>query len=177
MEVNTALVINKAGALRIRQLFESDIPLLQQLCVECSDFHQLTMGTLPSNHEGADIMLDCPPGKSPEDKVVFGIFSAQGQLVGVVELLRGYPQANTWFIGLMLLHPQWRGVNLGRDVLEWVEQYSKANCAQKLAIAVLEVNPRGHKFWQDNGFGQVRLVDNYQSGNIKTTAIVMEKAI
>lgn len=162
--------------MEIRKLTALDLPALQELCLACRDFQVLTTGREPGPADGEDLFMDCPPGKSPGDKEIFGLMS-WGKAVGVIELLRDYPAQGTWFIGLMLVHPCWRGKGLGRDALAWLEQYLAEQKVGSLSLAVLAENPLGLRFWEHNGFQQIRIVENYQSGAITTAAYVMLKTI
>jgi ribosomal protein S18 acetylase RimI-like enzyme len=176
MAVTTALPTSIAD-LSIRQISESDIPALQQLCTDCTDFHVLTKGEPPGSSEAAKLISGCPPGKCPEDKEQFGLFTTETQRVGVIDLLMDFPESSTWYIGLMMLHPQWRGQGLGRDLLTWVEGYLSSKKVQHLCLGGLDINPRGQKFWEGAGFKQVREVPNFQSGKLSTTTHVMKKQI
>ena len=176
MAVTTTSPFDAVG-LSIRRLSESDLASLQQLRIDCTDFHVLTKGEAPSSNGAAELISGCPPGKRPEDKEHFGLFTGETQMVGVIDLLMDFPEPSTWYMGLMMLHPQWRGQGLGRDLLAWIEGYLSSKKVQHLCLGVLDVNPRGKKFWEGVGFKQVREVPNFQSGKLSTTAYVMKKQI
>lgn len=176
MEANTVL-LNDVGVLPVRRLSELDTQILQQLHDECTDFHLLTMGEGPAPTQAKELFTECPPGKTRADKHLFGFFAPKGQLVGVVELMEDYPEPSTWYIGLMMLHPSWRGRGLGKQILKWLTGQLAAKQVCHLCLAVLDVNPRGKKFWEANGFSLIRTVENFKSGKLIATALVLRKAL
>lgn len=172
--MNTVLK-TKIGNLRIRELHQEDIPHLQKLCEACADFHLLTQGAEPASNQGELLYNEYPPGKTHNDKLLFGIFTAQDEIMGMIELAMNYPDRETWFIGLLLLHPQCRGRGLGREMLAWLDEFLAQHAVKFLSVPVLAVNSRGKKFWECNGFTEIRQVENFKSGEITTTAHVMRK--
>src|SRR5262249_18419633 len=97
-------------------LDESRIDLLQDLYARCSDFIRLVTGHAPRPTDARDLLRDLPPGKSSEDKYVLGFTQNSGLLVGVLDVVQGYPDPVTWYIGLLMLDPQERGQGLGEKI-------------------------------------------------------------
>ena len=85
---------------------------LDALSLRCADFLRLVEGREPGPQEGREILTETPPDFPLADKFVLGVRSG-GELIGVADVLRGYPTAAVWWIGLLLLTPEGRGGGLG----------------------------------------------------------------
>lgn len=125
---------------------------MRQLFEECAAFFQLIHGD--ALREADHILDEAPPGKTPEDKLVFGISSlgSQDRLGGLVELLRGYPGPNDWCIGLLLVSPERRNHGLGGAVVAGLARYVHAVGGRALHLIVQEQNQNALRFWLRQGF-------------------------
>ena len=83
----------------------SDLAALQALHLRCADFVEMTTGHPPRDDEAARLLAVVPAGKIPADKQVLGLHR-DGEMVGVIDLLRGYPSPTDWYIGLFLSLPR-----------------------------------------------------------------------
>jgi ribosomal protein S18 acetylase RimI-like enzyme len=73
-------------------------------------------------------------------------------MVGVVELMAGFPGATDWYVGLLMLTPEARGAGLGSSVFrEVVGRVAEAG-GRTLHLIVREDNPRAVAFWERHGF-------------------------
>jgi ribosomal protein S18 acetylase RimI-like enzyme len=138
----------------------SDLAALQALHLRCADFVEATTGHPPRDDEAARLLAVVPAGKIPADKQVLGLHR-DGEMVGVVELLRGHPGPTDWYIGLLLLAPEARGVGLGTSVVDEIVERVVAEGGRALHLIVRENNPRALAFWRRRGFEVVdRLVQD-----------------
>jgi hypothetical protein len=80
----------------------ADLDALQALHLRCADFVEATTGHPPRDDEAARLLSVLPPGKALADKKVLGLHR-DGEMVGVVDLLRSYPGPTDWYLGLLLL--------------------------------------------------------------------------
>lgn len=136
---------------RLQILDENDIPLVQELMEKCEEFFLLVGGLPPAEDEGRKIFCDLPNGKDVTDKTVFGLFY-QGELAGVIDSIKNYPEESCWFIGLFLLRPDQRGQGIGRRWLGAYLDHAMSNGAVKIRLGVVEQNAAGRRFWEKNGF-------------------------
>ena len=80
-----------------------DAQQLQKLYEKCADFANLVDGQPPSPTAAREEFLAVPEGKSLCDKFMFGLFDPQHELIGLIESIRGYPDEQTWWVGLVML--------------------------------------------------------------------------
>jgi ribosomal protein S18 acetylase RimI-like enzyme len=161
----------------VQRLTIGEIEAVQSLLDQCLDFMLLVDGHAASLKSTEEDFLFVPPGKSQEDKFVYGIFDPQNALVGLLDNLHGYPDESTWWIGLLLLAPQVRSQGLGRKVVEAFSEYAQASGAQALMLGVVEDNERAFKFWSKLGFEFVRQTEPQQFGEKTQRVNVMRKRL
>jgi GNAT superfamily N-acetyltransferase len=136
----------------LRPLLDSDIPALQRLYEACADFVLLVEGTPVSPTAAEETFRDGPPGRSLEDKFLYGLFDGQGEMAAVLEGTRRYPDEGTWWIGLLMLAPVVRGQGLGRRLVDSFAGYAAGQGAAALMLGVVEENLAALAFWQRMGF-------------------------
>lgn len=151
----------------IKQLTPEDAPILQKLYQQCTEFAILTDGVPPSPTAALDEFQDLPPGKTTQDKFIFGLFDSGKVLLGMIESIRHYPDNQTWWLGLMMLAPEYRGKGLGADFYRAFEGWVSAQNIAKISLLAIEVNKPGLRFWQKMGFEIVQTMPPRQFG-IKT---------
>ena len=143
----------KLGGLEARVLGQSDLPALQDLLERCADFVTLDEGAPPGPGAAEEALGEVPPGFSRDDSVVFGIGAER--LVGMVGLLRGYPEPGAWWIGTFMLDPAVRGRGLGAAVMADLEAWLRGEGCVAVYLAVLERNPDALRFWTRVGYREL----------------------
>lgn len=132
----------------------ADVAALQALHLRCADFVEATTGHPPRDDEAERLFVNAPPGKGAADKQVLGVMR-EGSLIGVIELLTGYPGPTDWYIGLLLLSPEVRGAGVGATVVRDAVEHVAAAGGRALHLIVREDNPRAVAFWQGQGFALI----------------------
>jgi GNAT superfamily N-acetyltransferase len=134
----------------------ADAPALQRLCERCSDYYEMDGGTPTPPDAAEDVLKSLPPGKTHADKYVIGVAAPDGELVGVLDLIRDYPGEREWWLGLLLLKPDARTAGLGSRILRDVERVVAAAGGTVIHLGVLEHNASAERFWRRHGFAEVR---------------------
>ena len=133
----------------------ADAPAVQALYERCSDYHELEEG-IPTRPGAAEHMLAAlPPGKDAADKYVLGIHTPDGRLVGVLDLMRDYPEPGNWFLGLLMLDPDVRASGLGGRIYRSAAQALAGRGCTAVYLAVLEQNTAAERFWRRQGFEEL----------------------
>jgi GNAT superfamily N-acetyltransferase len=140
------------GELAAYLLDETDIAAIQTLLEACDDYSTLVTGRATAPGDGAEVLADLPAGKELEDKFVLGLLNTQGEMVGLLDAVRAYPDPGVWFIGLMLIHPAQRGSGLGEHWLNAFEAWVVPQGAEAIMLGVLEENQKALRFWLRCGF-------------------------
>lgn len=135
----------------------NDLPLVEVLYAEASDYWLLADRVPPDRAKAAAFFTDAPPGADATRSHRLGLFVG-GRLSGVAELSFGFPEPDDAYLGLMLLAPRMRGGGYGAQFLAHVEALARRAGAPRLCLAVLEANPRGRAFWQREGFAPTEIL-------------------
>ena len=168
---------DEAAALTIRPLDpRSDRELAARVLRRCDDYVRLETGRPPDDDYLTEFFEDVPPGRRVEDVLKLGVFEGS-RIVGLLDIYRGYPQPDDWYIGLMLFVDTARNKGLGRRALDWIVEAARAERARRLLLCVLEHNPRARAFWQRHGFTVLRTVPPSGSAAKAHIRIEMQKPL
>jgi GNAT superfamily N-acetyltransferase len=153
------------------------VAAVQSLHERCADYVLRIAGEAPGPDTGRQFFAMLPPGKTRTDKHTFGIFEGQA-LIGCIDLVRGWPDASTAVIGLLLLEPAARGRGIGRLAFDTIEDQARAwPEVRQLRAVVIDTNALARPFWEHMGFranGQTR---PHQAGTVTSTAVVLMKPL
>jgi RimJ/RimL family protein N-acetyltransferase len=144
---------------KIKSLCADNYNIVEKLCEKCSDYFILQNGTLPSKEEVDEIFFSLPPDKNYEDKFVSGIYKFNDELVGIIDIVRDYPTAGEWMLGLMLIEPEERGSGLGKIVHKALVDWATDLGAKFFRIGVMEDNYKGANFWSALGYSKIKEVN------------------
>jgi RimJ/RimL family protein N-acetyltransferase len=145
---------------------------LQALCERCADYSAMIEGEPLSSTAAQSLFYALPDGKDYADKFLIGIF-ASGKLIGVLDVIRDYPEKNIWFIGLLMLEPEQRSKGIGASIIDSFGNWALGLGARQLRLSVAEENIRALKFWRRMGFKEASGRLQKKFGNKEHTMIVM----
>lgn len=100
--------------------------------------------------EAAIVLDERPPGIPLAAKHAFLVDD-----LAFLDLLAGYPEPATWFLGLVFLAPAARGRGLGTALVEAVCAHAKAEGARALRLAVAHTNTGARRLYERLGFAFV----------------------
>ena len=106
---------------------------------------------LPDRESILSDMTALPPRKGPEDKYFLGLFQGE-RLTAVMDLILGYPEADSAWMGWFILFPARQGRGVGSGILRDVEAALRAAGFRTLRLAVDRGNPQSWAFWTKNGY-------------------------
>lgn len=176
MSRSAEFLINYPGY-TIRRLSPEDSWILQTLYDDCKDYMLLTKGDPASATAAIDEFDEVPEGKTKDDKYLFGLYSNCEKLVGVIEAIRHYPDNDTWWIGLLMMKPEYRRLGLGTSFYYAFEKWISTRKALHISLLVIEANKPARKFWQDLGFQIIRKTGPKTFGKRTHNVLVLKKSI
>lgn len=157
----------------LRSDSEADIAALFALFEQAAEYSLLVEGRAPTPEDARNELVELPPGKSAVDKF-FGGYWQRGLLVGCADLIRGYPDPETAYLGLLLFAPAHRGRGLGVAALEHLAGLARSWGCTALRLAVIDKNLRGLNFWRRQGFDECY---RKSAPGFVGDAIVMQKSL
>ena len=150
--MTTRVVLFRADGIEADEAVPADGPGLQSLFEQSSDFFELTTGLPPAPAEVQSLFVALPEGKTYDDKHVISLFSKPHGLIGVIDVVRDYPEPGSWWIGLMLLRPSLRGRGMGSRVFRDFVDWAAGRGARAIYLSVKTQNAGATRFWRRLGF-------------------------
>ena len=157
----------------LRAACSEDVAALFALFEQAPGYSLIVEGRLPRPEDARAALSQTPPGKAQKDKF-FGGYWKDGALVGCMDLIRGYPEPDVAFLGLLLFSETHQGQGLGVSALEHIASLSRSWRCAALRLAVIDKNERALAFWRREGF---RELCRKPAINFAGDAIVLHKAL
>jgi RimJ/RimL family protein N-acetyltransferase len=163
--------------LRILEGEPVDMAALQAVIEGAPVYAQLVTGASPGAADAQSVYTMLPPGKGYDDKFVLGI-EADGAMVGCIDCIRGYPDASTAYVGLLLIAEKHRRRGLGRAACRALEAcVSRWDGITRVRLGVLRTNEDARRFWLAQGFRATGETKPYRYGPIVTATLLFEKRL
>ena len=140
----------------IESLELEDAERLQKLYEKCADYNYLVEGKPPSPTAATDEFFAVPEGKSLHDKFMFGVVDSQGEIIGLIESIRGYPDEQTWWVGLIMLAPEYRRKGLLKPLMRSFAHWVAKQGIGYIMGSVIENNSKVLRLWKRMGFEVIR---------------------
>ena len=152
-------------------LTEKVLPDLYLLCVSNPRYYSY-MKCEPDQEVLKGELTALPPGKSLEDKYFAGIYEGD-RMVAILDLITGYPNPKTAFIGWFMVDGALQGNGIGRGFIAELCAYLKNSGFDQIRLGCIEDNAEGRRFWERNGFcytGNQYSTEHY-------TVLVLQKSL
>ena len=138
----------------IRRLTDADVPMLYAWVLRNDQYFRYCGGSTTPERVRQDLTL-CPPDTTPAQKHYVGFFDA-GTLVAVMDLIDGYPDADTAFIGFFMMNRELQGQGTGTAIVRDVLAALRALGYTAVRLGIDKENPQSNHFWRKNGFTVLR---------------------
>ena len=132
----------------VRPLADRDAAPLQALFDEDPEyFHGMNGRDIPVE----EIRNALPPGLSRDDKFLY-VIEQDNRLAGMIDVIRGFPEPATWYLGFLFIAKAFRGAHLGRNTLHALYDWARAHGAKAIRLGVVEDNARARWLYATEGF-------------------------
>ena len=138
----------------ICRLTDADVPMLYAWMLRNDQYFRYCGGSTTPERVRQDLTL-CPPGTTPAQKHYVGFFDAD-TLVAVMDLIDGYPDADTAFIGFFMMNKDLQGQGTGTAIVREVLAALRALGYTAVRLGIDKENPQSNHFWRKNGFAVLR---------------------
>ena len=141
--------------LRIRNLEEQDLPAVLALMESNAPYYEIQNQGQPTLGSIRENMATLPPRCTREQKHDLGLWR-DGRLVGVLDLVEGYPRERTLWVGFFMVDAELHRQGIGRMVAEALPGAAADAGMDSLRLGCLKGNESGHQFWNAMGFQDLR---------------------
>lgn len=135
---------------RVRRMTPADAEEMLALCNTNPQYYEHCGTTAAREGILRDLEL-CPPGKDASDKYYVGYYDG-ARLTALLDLVAGYPDARTAFIGFFMVDGTRAGRGLGTALVEELCAALAAEGFGAVQLCYGKGNPQSARFWQKNGF-------------------------
>jgi len=163
----------------IRDLKQGDVDALQHLLESLPDYAERVTGSPPGDSDALSVLIDAPDGFDPAGKRALGLWDGD-RLVAFADVLIGYPNADTAFIGLLAVAGDCHRTGLGRRLHQAVTERARQECGSNgtLRLAILDTNKdTAEPFWRSLGYEPTGESVPYQRGTVTSTVALWERPI
>lgn len=155
----------------VRLLTEADIDIIYSLAVGNPLYYQHCPPFVPKESIAAD-QRALPPGMTYEDKYYIGFFR-HAKLVAVMDLITGYPDSATAFIGFFMMDRTEQGNGIGSSIIAECCAYLGLLGYSDIRLGYAKGNPQSEAFWKKNGFTETGV----ESKQDAYTVVIMRREL
>lgn len=154
---------------------ETNIQSDQIVLENAQDYLMRVSGEIAGPHDGEEVFKALAESFDRESKYVLGVYQ-EDTMIGVVDCLIGFPEANKSHIGLLLLSERVQRKGMGTLVYSKLEEYlSQFSTIDTIRLSVVETNHSVTSFWEKCGFEKTGIIKPYTNKKVVSRAIIMEK--
>jgi diamine N-acetyltransferase len=131
----------------VRPLLASDVPALEVLFDADPEYFEINGRRFPVE----EMRTALPPGRSFDDKFAY-VLERDGRPEGMIDVIRGYPEPDVWYLGFIFLSVGVRGGGQGRRCLRALYDWVRAQGGTAIRLGVVEPNLKARHLYATEGF-------------------------
>jgi len=162
----------------VRKLTESDLPALQAFFEANPDYFVAVNGMAPRADEARQEFEDRPPAGMPfDDAFTLGLADDSGRLIAMASITANLLAPRVWHIGLFIVATSLHGSGTASSLYAGLEAWLKAQGACWIRLGAVVGNTRAERFWERQGYTEVRRRAGTQLGHSTHTVRVFVKPL
>lgn len=155
----------------IKQFTEVDVSSIYELCVGNPIYYEY-IKSVPTYENIKDSLTELPPNISLDKKYFVGYYKEE-QLIALLDIITGYPNEQTVFIGWFMVRKELQGTGIGSNIIAEALLYFREEKFQAVQLGYVKGNKQSEGFWRKNKFypvGREKDTNDY-------TVVVMQREI
>ena len=144
----------------IRKLIEDDVDMIYDFCSKNKQFYLYCGQDVTKESILNDIRIT-PPNIPMNQKHYIGFFE-ENQLIALMDLIDGYPDEQTAFIGFFMVKHDLHNQGIGTAIINEVTSVLADLGFTQSRLGIDSTNPVGLHFWQKNGY---KIINEVQRNN------------
>ena len=154
----------------VRYMSDSDADEILAFCLQNGQYYRYC-GKQPSRELILRDLHITPPNTPAEAKYYVGYYE-ENNLVAVMDLIDGYPDNETAFIGFFMMSRPLQGRQIGTYIIQELCLYLKETGMERVLLGIDKENPQSNHFWAKNGFSVIKEVEQEEG-----TILLSEKSL
>ncbi|HEX2011944.1 MAG TPA: GNAT family N-acetyltransferase [Roseateles sp.] len=168
--------------LAARRLSLEDAPLLQAFLQANPEYYERVGGAGPMPEQAHEELSERPPPPlSYREHIALGFWSepvgAPAELLGFASVDTDLVLAGCWHVALFIVATRLHGQGVAARLYRALEDWARAGGAQWLRLGVVCGNTMAERFWERQGFVQLRLRKGVAAGVRLNSVRVMLKPL
>lgn len=157
---------------------EADIPAIAAIYAESPEYLRMVEAREPGPEDAAEVLSAAPPPEfSYSDHYALLLRDASGCVDGLAMVATDLPAVSVWHLGLFVAATRLHGSGFAQAAHAAYEQWARRSGAQWLRLGVVTQNERGIRFWQRQGYTEMRRREGIAMGALTNTVILMAKPL
>ena len=148
----------------IRKLTESDTDIVLELYQNNEKYFSY-FGDIPTRDTVNEDMYALPPNINKDNKYYFGLFD-EDELMCVVDMIDGYPENETIYIGLFMLDKSLQHKGIGTTIISDFIVDLRKQGFKCIKLAYINDSDEASNFWHKIGFIKSGKVNTLKNVNI-----------
>ena len=163
---------------RAVQAGPGDIARVQRFFEANPEYLALCEGRGPCDTEGREFVEERPPAQwAVREQLNLLLVGSGNEVDGVLAVAVDFLAPEVWHLGLMIIATRLHGSGLAQRTHAAYEQWARARGARWLRLAVAAQNERALRFWQRQGYVELRRREQVEMGALHNTVLVLCKPI
>ena len=140
-------------------------------------FHEV-LGEPPAADAAREEIEDKPPADfSYSELFLLGFVQEDGELMAMASVVTDLLAQGVWHIGLFIVATDRHGTGQAAQLHAGLQQWAAGHGARWMRLGVVQGRERAERFWERQGYVQVRLREGVQMGQRTNTLRVMVKPL
>jgi ribosomal protein S18 acetylase RimI-like enzyme len=169
----------KDGRWRFRTLGNDDVAVLQRFFDANPEYFHSVNGEPPRPDEAQHELDDLPPADMPyREMLLLGFFDeSSGALAGMATIIGDFLVDHVWHLGLFIVATALHGSGAAHALYRQLERWMQERGAHWIRLGVVSGNTRAERFWERQGYVQVRERGPLQMGQRTNLLRVLVKPL
>lgn len=163
-------ILRISKSYHVKRITDKNIPEVFDLCLGNPLYYKHCPPMVTAESIKTDLKK-LPPRKTLEDKFYIGFYE-DGHLVAVMDLILGYPNDLTIFIGFFMMNKKYQGKGIGSLIMEEVFDYFMSDY-KYVRLGYVSGNKESEGFWLKNHFHPTGVVVKEEAYSI----VVLERKL
>ena len=122
-----------------------------------NDYYMITDGR-PATRQDCIDTVEYSMDEIPQDNILNIGFSHEGNAVACLFVIKGYPREDILYIGLFLVHNNYKRTSIGSQCIQAVIRSLKGTNIKYVRLSVQDNNTSGLPFWKHMGFSVIEKI-------------------
>lgn len=161
-------------SVRLLSSSPADRAAVQRVLDDAPAYFRVSSGAPARTDEADRLFRELPPGRTLDDKRVFGVF-LDDDMVGCADVLLRWPSDRVAMIGLLVIREAHQRRGIGSAAFRLLERALVELGFERTRIAVIHDHASALAFWRGLGFVETGERKPWAEGSVRTEVIVFEK--